>query len=73
MQPIVNGLEAEFEGRAAVVRLNAGVAAERALAATYGLYTHPAFAVVDGAGQVQTFVGPQTAETLRAALAAALE
>jgi thioredoxin-like negative regulator of GroEL len=71
MKPIVDGLEAEFAGQVAVIRLNAGVTAERELAAGYGLRSHPSFAVVDAAGEVQHFIGPQPAGTLRAAMAAA--
>lgn len=69
--PIVDGLEAEFEGNVAVLRLTADEAANARLQAQYGLRGHPAFAVVDGQGRIsQTFVGPQTAATLRPAMAA---
>lgn len=69
--PIVDGLEAEFEGQVAVMRLNFQEAANAQLHAEYGLRGHPAFVVLDQDGQVtQRFFGPQRAETLRAAMAA---
>ena len=71
MMSIVDGLEAEFDGNVAVLRLTAEKAANARLQAQYGLRGHPSFAVVDGHGRMsQTFVGPQSAETLRAAMAA---
>ena len=69
--PIVNGLEQEFEGQVAVVRLNAAENDNRELQQTYGVQGHPSFVVVDGDGAVaETFFGPQDEETLRAAMAA---
>ncbi|HEX6384741.1 MAG TPA: hypothetical protein VF177_08740 [Anaerolineae bacterium] len=74
MMPIVDGLEADFEGNVAVFRLTADQAENARLQAQYGLRGHPSFAVVDGHGRIsQTFVGPQTAETLRAAMAAVVD
>lgn len=69
MMPIVNGLEQEFAGQVTVLRLDAAVAANLDLQARYGLRGHPSFVVLDEDGRmIQTFVGPQTAETLRQAL-----
>jgi thioredoxin-like negative regulator of GroEL len=69
MMPIVDGLEAEFAGQVAVVRLNVAVPANEALQQSYGLRGHPAFAVLDRNNQVVArFMGPQTAATLRQAM-----
>jgi thioredoxin-like negative regulator of GroEL len=69
MKPIVDGLSTEFEGRAAVVQLNAAVPANEALQARYNVRGHPSFVVLDADGQaVQRFFGPQTEELLRQAL-----
>lgn len=71
MMPIVDGLESEFAGKVAIFRLNAAEPANVQLQQEYGLRGHPSFAVLDGDGRVvQVFIGPQTEETLRAALAA---
>lgn len=69
--PIANGLETEFEGRVAVIRLNAEDEANATLLAQYGLRGHPSFVVLDADGRVvQTFFGPQTVESLREAMTA---
>ena len=71
MTPIVNGLEAEFGNRVAFVRRNAADPRVVAQQAAYGVRGHPTFVVLDGQGEPQSrFLGPQSAETLRAALAA---
>jgi thioredoxin-like negative regulator of GroEL len=69
MMPIVDGLSAEFEGRAAVLKLNAIEPANEALQARYDVRGHPSFVVLDAGGQpVQRFFGPQTEASLRQAL-----
>ena len=69
MMPIVNGLGEEFSNTVAVVLLNSAVPAEQRLAQSYGLRSHPSFAVLDSQGEVsQQFFGPQPEETLRAAM-----
>ena len=71
MTPIVNGLEEEFEGEITVARLNAAEPENVALQRGFGLRGHPAFAILDENGRTaQTFFGPQSEETLRAALTA---
>lgn len=71
MTPIVNGLEDEFEGRAAVLRLDANVPENERLQAGYGMRGHPTFLVLDENGAVfAQFIGKQTADTLRQALTA---
>ncbi len=71
MTPIVNGLEAEFANRVAVVRLNAADPRVVAQQAAYGVRGHPSFVVLDDQGQPQRrFLGPQPVETLRAAMSA---
>jgi hypothetical protein len=74
MTPVVNGLEDEFGTQINVVRLNAVGSDVVALQSQYGLRGHPSFAVLDERGTVvERYFGPQSAETLRAALQSALE
>lgn len=69
MTPIVNGLADEFAGQVAVQQLNAAEAANVQLQAEFGLRGHPSFTLLDGDGRpVQTFLGPQSEETLRQAM-----
>jgi hypothetical protein len=71
MAPIVDGLEAEFAGQAAVIRLKAEGTEMADLMDSYGVRGHPSFVVLDGSNEVrQRFVGPQTEETLREAMTA---
>lgn len=71
MMPIVDGLEAEFEGQVAVRRLNADEPANAELSQTYGGRGHPFFAILDENGEVTArFFGPQTAEDLREGMVA---
>jgi len=74
MTPIVDGLSAEFEGRAAVLQLNAADPANETLQARYNVRGHPSFVVLDGRGQPgRRFFGPQTEELLRQALEQVIE
>lgn len=67
----MNGLESDFEGRAAVMQLDANVAENATLQQQYGMRGHPTFVVLDVNGQpAQTFIGPQTEEVLQEALTA---
>lgn len=69
MAPIVDGLSDEFEGRAAVLQLNAQERANEELQAQYDVRGHPSFVTLDEEGQVaQRFFGPQAEEALRQAL-----
>jgi protein-disulfide isomerase len=71
MFPIVDGIEAEFAGQVAVIRLNAQGTEITQLMNSYGVRGHPSFVVLDGKDEVaQRFTGPQTEETLREAMAA---
>lgn len=71
MAPIVNGLQNDFTERATVMQLDANEADNAQLQHEYGLRGHPTFVVLDENGRaVQTFVGPQTKETLHEALTA---
>ncbi len=71
MTPIVNGLESDFEGRAAVVQLDANEADNAELQQEYGMRGHPTFVVLDVNGHpAKTFIGPQTEEVLHEALTA---
>jgi len=69
MQLIVDGLEAEFEGQVAVVRLDADEVANVRLQSQFGVRGHPSFVVLNGSGHVSVqFFGPQTTEMLREAM-----
>jgi thioredoxin-like negative regulator of GroEL len=69
MTPIVDGLSAEFAGRADVLQLDATKPASELLQARYGVRGHPSFVVLDADGQVaQRFFGPQAEAILRQAL-----
>lgn len=73
MTPIVNGLEAEFAGKVAVIRLNAADPRVVAQQAAYNVRGHPSFVLLDAQAQPQhRFLGPQAIETLRAAMSTAL-
>jgi thioredoxin-like negative regulator of GroEL len=74
MVPIVDGLAEEFEGRMAVVSLDVADPANQGFQQEAGVRGHPSFAVLDAGSQVVAqYVGPQSAETLRAAMTAALD
>jgi thioredoxin-like negative regulator of GroEL len=69
MMPIVDGLEEEFAGEISVVRLDAADSANIALQEQYGLRGHPSFVVLgEDDVVVESYFGPQTEETLRAAI-----
>ena len=69
MAPIVDGLSAEFAGRATVLQLNAAEQANEELQARYDVRGHPSFVVLDGDDRaIERFFGPQAEETLRQAL-----
>ena len=71
MTPIVNGLESDFAGRAAVLQLDANEATTAQLQQQFGMRGHPTFVVLDENGRsVQTFSGPQTEVVLYEALTA---
>ena len=72
MMPIVDGLAREFMDQAAVLQLDANETENARLQQQFGVRGHPSFVVLDGNGRaLQTFIGPQTAEILHEALAAA--
>jgi hypothetical protein len=71
MMPIVNGLAEQFVGQVAVHRLNAGEGTNSNLQTRYGVRGHPSFVVLAGdKSVVERFFGPQTEETLAAAMSA---
>lgn len=71
MEPIVDGLEAEFDDSVSVVRLDANVVENSELQQQFGVQGHPSFVVLDASGAVTArFFGPQTEADLRAALTA---
>jgi thioredoxin-like negative regulator of GroEL len=69
MMPIVDGLEAEFEGQVVVYRLNAITLDNARLQTEYGIRGHPSFVVLDGNGRsVERFWGIVEVERLREAM-----
>ena len=73
MTPIVDGLENDFADRITVRQLDANQTENAQLQQQYGLRGHPTFVILDVNGRpVQTFIGPQTEETLREAITAVI-
>jgi protein-disulfide isomerase-like protein with CxxC motif len=69
MVPIVNGLDAEFEGKMSVIQLNAALEANEKLQSQWGLRGHPTFALIDANDNVvQRLFGPQPEAVLREAM-----
>mgnify|MGYP003573125472 CR=1 FL=1 len=67
----MNGLERDFEGRAAVLQLDANEADNAQLQQQYRMRGHPTFVVLDEDGRaVQTFIGAQPKAILYEALTA---
>ena len=65
----MNGLESEYDTQITFVRLNAAEPDNEAIQRSYGLRGHPTVAMIDAVGKAQaTFIGEQSAETLRSAL-----
>jgi len=52
MQPIVNGIEAEYDREVEVLRINAGTADGLEIFNAYGLFGHPAYLILDDQGRV---------------------
>lgn len=52
MQPIVNGIEAEYEREVEFLRINAGTADGLKTFNAYGLFGHPAYLILDDQGRV---------------------
>jgi thioredoxin-like negative regulator of GroEL len=73
MQPIVDGLEAEFTEGIVFQRLDAAVPDNERLQLQFGVRGHPSVVILDERGQVASvFVGPQDAAVLREAITAVL-
>jgi hypothetical protein len=69
MQPIVNGLESEYEDQVTFLSLDANTEDGRAMMIEYGLRGHPSYAIVGEDGRVRwTGVGQLSAEQLRQSL-----
>jgi thioredoxin-like negative regulator of GroEL len=74
MDPIVDGLETEFDGQLQITRLDANVRENEELEFSYGLRGHPAFVVLDETGTATaTFIGPQPEAILRDAVTAVIQ
>src|SRR5262245_38889808 len=69
MQPIVDGLERDYEGQIFVQRVNAYEGDGPAIMAAYQIKGHPTFLIIDRQGQeVNRLIGPQSPEKLAEAL-----
>lgn len=65
----MDGLEAEYEGRAAVIRLNVEEPENAAIQRDYQMRGHPSVVILDESGAVtDRFFGAAPPEALRAAL-----
>lgn len=73
MQPIVNGLEAEFEGDLAFERFDANSEDGQMRMRAYDLRGHPSYVIVDSSGEkLWSFSGQLTEENLRGQILATL-
>lgn len=71
MEPIVDGLSEEFNGRVAVYQLDTALKGNAALQTQWGLRGHPTFAVLDSDGElVQSFYGTYPKVNLQRAMEA---
>jgi len=52
MQPIVNGIEAEYNEEVEFMRINAGTADGLKTFNAYGMFGHPAYLILDESGKV---------------------
>ena len=69
MEPIVNGLETEFDGAVVFEQLKATDERGRAAMSTYSLRGHPSYVLLDGDGALSwQFSGPIDEPSLRAKL-----
>jgi len=74
MQPIVNGLQAEYKGRLVFEQIDANQEIGRQRLHTYGLRGHPSYVIVDVKGSVLwSATGQLPADLLRAQLQAAVQ
>lgn len=74
MEPVVNGLEAKFEGRVAFQRVDAVSRDGQAAFRGYQLQGHPAFVLIGPGGEVLwSGLGEQEGENLERELSALLE
>ena len=52
MQPIVDGIEKEYDGKIAFDKVDANVEPGRTMLRSYGLRGHPSYAIVDPKGNL---------------------
>ena len=73
MTPVVNGLQAEFEGTVDFIILNAGLGDGKQIFESYALPGHPGFVLLATDGNtVWRAFGPQAEEDIRAEIEGAL-
>lgn len=69
MTPVVNGLQATYQGTVDFRILNAALGEGKAAFEAYGLPGHPGYVILDPRGEVRwRAFGPQDGETLAAAI-----
>jgi len=74
MQPIVDGLENQYQKSVEFARINASTPEGLEIFNSYGLFGHPSYLILDDVGIVLwQSVGEQPAEDIQSALEAALE
>ena len=74
MQPIVDGLEKQYQESVEFVRINASTTEGLEIFNTYSLLGHPSYLVLDETGKILwQSVGEQSVENIEGALKKALE
>lgn len=74
MQPIVNGIEAEYNEEVEFIRINAGTADGLKTFNAYGMFGHPAYLILDERGKILwQNVGEQPQELIEESLISFLE
>jgi len=74
MQPVVDGLEAEFAQKIALIQVNVSTSEGRKIFASYSLLGHPAYLLLNEDGEILwQGVGEQPELLLREAIAQVLE
>jgi hypothetical protein len=74
MQPIVDGLENQYQETVEFVRINASTTKGLEIFNAYSLFGHPSYLILDETGEtLWQSVGEQTVDIIENALDAALE
>jgi len=74
MQPIVDGLENNYQGTVEFKRINASTSAGLEIFNSYSLFGHPSYLILDDTGKVLwQSVGEQSEESIESILNAKLD